>query len=202
MSISILLTTIGRQTLTTMLASIKHQLNPEDHLYIVIDGPEFKEKVENQLSALDNCRGQVHVICHPTNIGYSGHGLRNFYQSHLLGDWITHGDDDDAYLPGALAAMRHHASKAEPDTILMFRFFPAADPKIVMWIDREIKLCNIGTPSGLIPNQPDKMGKWAFEFGGDCVFYKTSKFKYKFIDEKTYILRPHIKTNKPKKIFN
>lgn len=176
-SLNILLTTIGRETLTRMLTSLKDQLLPEDYLTIVSDAghnmvrqcliwPDFQFKCT------------VTHIANSNQLGYWGHASRNKYQNKLPGDFIMNADDDDRYVEGAIAKVRETA--IEPKLYI----FKHEDNGNFAWSKPGVvEIGNIGTSCGVIPNTGN-LPDWEYFYGGDGRFYEklSQMIPYEFID--------------------
>ena len=74
--------------------------------------------------------------------------------------------------------------------MIIFRFYYNYKNGVYVWRDKNIRLANIGTPSGVIPNVPEKMGEWGYRHGGDYDFYSTCKFKPLFEEDIIYVVKP------------
>lgn len=188
-TISVVLTTIGRSELQFMLESLQNQLNKNDNLYIFIDG---KEHYEISKKIISKCNFKCNLYIHVENekLGNWGHSLRNKYQKKLKGDYILHADDDDIYLKDSFEKIRKFC--IYKDKIIFFKFYINFRKNLFAWRTPDLRLGNIGTPCGLIPNISEKFGYWEYKEGGDLDFYKTCKFEHIFIDELIYCAKPKI----------
>jgi hypothetical protein len=172
---NILIATIGRPSLQRMLDSLKPQLVESDCLTIVFDGtfeiPPFN------LSGFV-CKINQHF--EPVALGAWGHGIRNKY-SQLLEprDFILHGDDDDIYLPEVFSELRKQCLNIETLYIAKIN---------IRKIGRDIpegsviKINDIGTPNGIIPYSLNTVSTWAYQYGGDGIFYEELAKKAKCIE--------------------
>jgi hypothetical protein len=191
MSISILISTIGKDSLIDMLNSLKGQLSENDHLYIIADGSDYHENVKSIISNFIDYVCNLEVIYENDNKGYWGHGIRNKYQGLLKGDYILHADDDDIYIDGSIDIIKKSIIE-NTGKMLFFKFYHNFSKNEYFWRVPVLMLNNIGTPCGVVPNIPDSMGKWGYRYGGDFDFYKSCKFDIKFIDEYIYVVNPKI----------
>lgn len=189
-SLTILLSTIGRVELHCMLNSLKDQLDCKDYLYIIIDG------IQNYCASTEivnkyKFKCNVNVICEDNNLGYWGHPIRNKYQKNILGDYIINADDDDIFLFNSISLIKTFCNSK--NELKLFRFYENYNKKKYIWRDQKIYCGNIGTPCGLIPNIPEKMGFWEHKRGGDFSFYNTCSFSnINFIDKFIYCVKPNI----------
>jgi len=166
-SFHVLIATIGRASLQTLLDSLLPQLTSIDHVTIVFDG----------VSAIPMNFGgsvcKIHVYEEPVKLGFWGHAIRNKYANRLeRTDFVMHGDDDDTYLPNSFNRLRmacintktlYVAQMSTPGGIL-----PAPQFKFIT----HVKFSNIGTPCGIIPFDYNSRSEWKPIHGGDYLFYK------------------------------
>jgi hypothetical protein len=165
-SFTIFLTTIGRDSLLHMLNSISNQLDYTDTFFICVDGKEYEQqfyKIFNKIRNNFTCK--IVIKIHPENLGYWGHGLRNFYQSSLPGDFIWHIDDDDIILPNAINTIKKICVNKK-----YIYFFPIMY-NFTHKLNFRLQQDYLGTPSGIIPNIKSHFGEWKYTFGGDFDFY-------------------------------
>jgi len=196
-SISVFLTTTGRPTLTNMLKSLISELEINDFLYIAIDGEDYFDKASKQIvQFINDLNCNINILYIKKNLGFWGHGCRNLYQKNLKGDFILHGDDDDIYIKGSFKKIREAIDASDKQSIIFFKIILDYRYNDFVWKDPSLKLGNIGTPCGLIPNIPDKMGNWEYRYGGDFSFYASCKFNHIFCEEKIYVVNPLV-TNYP-----
>ena len=163
---SVLIASIGRETLHTMLNSLKKQLTEYDCITIVFDGI-------NRIFEIDTsdylCK--VNIYYEPTNLGYWGHGIRNKYNQILeKRDFVLHADDDDIYLTTAFQLLRRDCVDTNCLYVAKMNFRPWYDKYIPD--TNEIKIGNIGTPCGIIPYELNKMSDFGTFHGGDGYFYE------------------------------
>lgn len=115
---------------------------------------------ETLKAARESCVGADEVIVIEDHTGDRGYRARAEGMASATGTHLAFLDDDDAYLPGAIEAMRDHAT----DRPVIFRM---DDPfHGVIWRDPELRYGNVGTPMFLVPNDPDRLGTFEpVEFG-------------------------------------
>lgn len=178
-SISFLIATIGRPTLKNTLASLKDQIIVgHDRIYCIFDGICQGISLKAEADALGD---SLKFILHPENLGHCGHGLRNIYQTRLEGDYIHNMDDDDVYLPDTISQVRDHL-KNNFGKMVITQFY-GLDNRIVG--DKHlIGMGQVGTPSGFLPNVPEKFPNWPIQYGGDADFYMeiSKHLEYVFVD--------------------
>lgn len=162
--ISFIVPTIGRESLAKTLASI--ELRRGDEVLVVGNVKELT----NYNSADDTT--YRFIPCPPG--GDWGHSERNFATPLCRGKYIAHIDDDDVYAPGARAVMAEAIATAFGRPIIFRMRFPNG---ITLWQEPVIRCGNLGTPCFLIPNVPEKLGRWEPFVGGDCAFLESCKWK-------------------------
>jgi len=170
-TVSIIVPTKGRPSLSRALASVAAQLKPGDELIVVRD-----------------------------DTGDSGDTPRTDAMQRARGSHLAFLDDDDAYAPGALEAMRRFA-REHPGRIGIFKMqHPVGTTH---WRDGEpvLRYANVSTQNFLIPNIPGKLGRWleapgrsgGRTYAGDYVFItETVELQGEpvFVDEVIVYVRP------------
>ena len=178
-SLHILIATIGRPSLQTMLNSILPFLSVNDHLTVVFDGVE-----PTQINV--QTKGNVHVYHESTPLGYWGHGVRNKYASKLeRTDFVLHADDDDTYAEQAFQTIRDVCN--DKDSLYVMKIHNVTRNTFVPSYPK-IENRNISTQCGVIPYELNKMGTWGLFYGGDFAFYDSiqSMTRVNFCDSVIY----------------
>lgn len=125
---TIVVPSAARASLARTLASISGQLLPGDELLVLVN------------DAWD-----------------WGNSARQAGQERARADYILFCDDDDVFVPGALAAMREWAA-ANPGRIGVFRRRSDAWP--TQWAEPVLRRGNVQSSNFLIPNVAGKVGRW------------------------------------------
>lgn len=157
--------TVARATLAGALASVSSQLEPGDELLVL-------------------CNRDLDL----------GAKARNDLMARARGTHLLFLDDDDEYLPGALATMRRWADDHR-DRIGIFR--ERLVDGSLHWKTPELKIGNVGTVLFVVPNIPEKLGVWDI-YGDDWaptdwVFISATAEKMgepAFVDEVVALQRP------------
>lgn len=163
---TLLLTTIGRPTLARTLASIRAQdLRPGDEVLVVADG-----RSPAALKMFEQAQLPGRVMELPSGPhGDWGHSARNLTM-HLCIDrtsHIHHIDDDDSYLPGALAMIRERVQR-NPDRPHLFRM---SNSRSKNWPPgNHLRVGLLGTPMIVHPARWGAYGVWRPQYGGDGWF--------------------------------
>jgi glycosyltransferase involved in cell wall biosynthesis len=174
-TISVVIATKGRPTLRSTIESIKAQpLVKGDEVLIAIDGP-FPQAIELAREAGPPFRW----IQAEKNIGYWGHGIRNWVFDHqasgenarLRGDLVAAMDDDNIFTPWAFDSVRAAAVK-NPGKPLLFRVVTI--PGIIIWDSPVVSVNNVDTASLVCPNILEKIGRFRMSFGGDYHFVSST----------------------------
>lgn len=143
MSLSIIVASSGRPTLARALESASSQMVPGDELL---------------LSVNDNAPW--------------GHAARNELMSRATGQALVFLDDDDAYLPGGLDAVRA-ALADEPGRVHLFKMrygASSAAPGAEVWTVRELVEGQVSTQTIVAPNYDVCLGRWGDRYAGDFDF--------------------------------
>lgn len=156
--ISFIVATIGRPSLADTLRSI--ECWPGDEI-IVIGNVETRTE------------GPVRYINSPAGHDW-GSTERNIATPLATGRYLSHMDDDDIYAHGARALMAS-ACEAAPDRFTIFKMQYPSGGRV--WQDPIVRWGNVGTPMMLMPNIPDKLGRWGEKRDcGDLYFLHTMKW--------------------------
>ncbi len=195
-NIGFLIPTTGRKTLANVLRSLYGQFgHGHDKIYLYFDGPNFTEVGPEFFQPEQELYGNDLIITIlPENLGYYGHGIRNTYQDKLQTDYIHHMDDDDMYCNNIIPTVRSDL-RTWYGKLLIYRF-RAHGGGIVGGSDN-FNCGFVGTPAGMIPNNPSIFGRWTEGYGGDSDFYVQTRDKIgrgNVVYRQTLIVltRPHV----------
>lgn len=200
-SITFFIATLGRSTLLNTLHSLFGQFGfGVDCIKVFVDGPpQVDMTIFNDISTMYNdiSPGSLEFIYLPENLGYWGHAIRNKYQCEFNTDYIHHADDDDIYSPHIIPQVRSDL-KSNYSKLVMYKFKNSGGG--IIGNKKKIIHGDVGTPSGLIPNNPKIMGEWGLFHGGDFAFYENTQRKIGksgivYIDRLIYICRPHLSSS-------
>jgi hypothetical protein len=178
-SFHILIATIGRPCLQTMLQSLVPQLKACDHITVVFDGTPV------QILDSSGAICQIHWRSQMPALGAHGHGIRNAYGSRLERcDFVLHADDDDTYPEGIFDKLR---GLCKNPACLYIGKYRRQNGELIPPFTGIIKENYIGTPCGIIPYDLNvwgsAQGKWLMRRGGDGKFYEAIAKRAKFIKE-------------------
>lgn len=153
-SLSVVIPTKGRESLAETVASIPGWAE----VVVVADGQEAYER------ALALGRGSVYE-CGPSILG---HPQRQLGMQKASGDWLCFIDDDDVYTDKAFPAFQDAMRGRLPR---LFRM-EYEESGVILWNERRVAHCNVGTPMLLTPNVSGKLGEWAWKRTGDYDFIR------------------------------
>lgn len=149
MTLTLIIATIGRPTLSRTLQSVVDQpMREGDVILVVGQGPS----IADQAAAF----GAQFLDCPPG--GHFGSEERMAAFPQVRTTHLAFLDDDDVWAPGARAAIAA-GQVATPLQPMLFRMQYANGR--TLWRDRAVRKANIGTPMIVLPNQPEKFGQWS-----------------------------------------
>jgi hypothetical protein len=166
--ISFIVPTIGRPSLAKTLASI--ECWPGDEILVV-----------GSWNMVGDTRPRY--IVHAPGRDW-GHTERNFATPMAHGHYLAHIDDDDVYMPGHRALMADAIIKTPNRPVLFKMRYPNG---ITLWQEPELRCGNVGTPMILIPNVPEKLGRFESFVGGDCAYLEQAKWP-----REEFVWRPEV----------
>lgn len=181
-SFHVLLATIGKYSIFNILIELKKQLQTQDYLTIVFDGPDLPN-VEEVKIFTKHFKCNVNIIIEPENLGFWGHAIRNKHKN-LVGDFIWHIDDDDTIPRDSMEIIRNHCK----DTSKMY-IFQMDNKGDILWKTHSITFCQISTQMGIIPTKINDVSRFEYYYGGDYNFYKGIEdqgFPIEYIDKVIY----------------
>ena len=198
-SFTVVITTLGRPTLATMLSSLGPQLSALDNVVVISDinatDPSTAPRIaatEGMLKAMA-CNCSKLFIQNPAPMGGSGHNSRTHHQKALPGAFVMHADDDDMYTPDAFEIIRAVITDLSPKVYI----FRAAKENLYRKVlipfrqlmsfpamhsthPREIGFMNGGTPNGVARNIPSMFPDWGTKIGGDAIFWQALIYNFGF----------------------
>lgn len=153
MSISVIIPTIGRETLVDAVMSV--ECLPGDEIILVSDGHNVA--VEETARAL----GARYGFVGPT--GHSGAEQRDLGIRMARGTWVAFIDDDDVMAAGAMERFRRAIySDPIPPRVFRMRYGDASQsPGLLLYREETLALCNVGTPMFLVPRAIAARILWA-----------------------------------------
>lgn len=184
-SFNVVCTTIGRESLSRLLNSLKYQLSKDDYFTIISDINH--DLVELTLTQTELNSKIKHIKNEGDQLGKYGHPLLNRHINNLQGDFIMFADDDDYYTPNAFNIIRKFVKEKK------LYIFKHKWGNTVNWNSKNFEIGNVGKCMGIIPNTGD-LPKFREDVLGDVYFYEeiSKKFEYEFIDEIIYKVRDTI----------
>jgi len=168
MKLSIIIPTVGRDSLQATLESVvsqTHRVGPDADEVLVIGGPGAA--VAPYADA--GCR---HLPCPPG--GDWGCVERTKGIAAATGTHLAFIDDDDVWVPGARLALAH-AMADWPDRLALFRMRYRKDGAI-LWDKPVLRVGNVSTQMILVPNDPARLGRWTTRREGDFDFISSCQW--------------------------
>lgn len=164
---SVVIPTLGRETLERTLASIRGQrLGNLAEILVVQDSYEATAYAMLRTVATCWLYGAIYA---EHNAGRHDTGSPQLALGYGLaeGQWIVNCGDDDVYEPYAFLTMQRAIENDVTTRPLMFRTVLHPAPQrgdqresIVLWQERRIDRGRITGQCFLAPNVPDKLGRW------------------------------------------
>jgi hypothetical protein len=181
-SFNIVCTTIGRESLPRLIDSFKHQLLSNDTFTLISDTNH--EYVSQILSNYNFDFNVNHIINEGEPLAKYGHPLLNKHINNLYGDFIMFADDDDYYVDDAFEYIRNIVNEKK------LYIFKHKWGETINWLEKEVKLGNIGKCMGVIPNTKN-LPMFQEDVFGDGLFYEdlSKMFEYEFVDKIIYKIR-------------
>jgi len=181
-TLSVIIPTVSRETLTRTLESIAAQeLIPGDEVLIVQDGPA-DPAVREPIRAAG---WPWKYLATGKRANDFGSAPRNLGMEHARGDYLAFMDDDDMYRtgdtspsfyrhdgPGAFAAIRRAIAR-HPGRPLLFRMERPGWGATV-WRPMAVRFGEACTPMFITPNRPELLGEWGRHRGSDFAFITTT----------------------------
>lgn len=141
--LSVIVPTCGRPTLKNTILSIAPQLQDGDELIMIHDGP--------QDGWPEAPRGpKFRFVRTHEKTSNNGASQRDRGMELAEGTHLMFCDDDDIFVPDALAAAREAIAKY-PNNLLIFRM-QYGHSEMTLWRHPAYELCNVGTPMLVVPN--------------------------------------------------
>jgi glycosyltransferase involved in cell wall biosynthesis len=182
--LSVVIPTIGRETLCATLASVSLQLEPGDEVLVVGDGRPARAR---EIFAEQRGRGWRYLETDgPCND--AGGTQRDLAATVARGDHLCFMDDDDVFTPHALEAIRRGVSD-HPARVLVFRM---DNYGTMLWRDRVVSYGNVGTPMVVVPTDPTLLASWT---SGDYEFIRDTCERLGepvWREDVVAIVRPHL----------
>lgn len=173
-TLTIIVPTQGKPTLERTLDSVRDQLLPGDEVIVVTDSHgmdlDARRAIAHRITPYPY---QVRIVEHDAGGHDYGHSQINHGMTLATGDYLSFIDDDDCYLPGALAVMRE-AAGAQPGRPLLFRFRSHLGGTVFWLQPGLVRQACIGGHCAVFPNDPAHLGKWGDHYEGDFTFIRDS----------------------------
>lgn len=165
--LSIIIPTMARWTLPRLLDSIPD----DDDLEALIIGDTFQHDFTDafyEMSSKFTHRTNIQWLIHDGGLHMYGHPQRNYGMYLAKGDWLMFSQDDNVYLDGAFDLVRERIHNQTFDQPMLFRIdtWQAG----IVWKDEELRNGNLDADCIIVPNIPEKLGKWRNYYSADTEF--------------------------------
>lgn len=163
-SLTIIVPTIGRGSLKFTLDSIAKEIGMFDQVFIVGDG------IYPMAKAIVDGYGMQYAYFELPDGPHQDWGARarNFAIPISKKGYIAFMDDDDCYLPSAFASIRI-AIQEHPGKPLIFKMLHG---NRLIWERQTFEIGNVSSQMVVLPNRPDKIGRFSERYEGDFDFIK------------------------------
>lgn len=182
MTVTYMVATSGRVGLDAALNSIVTQAMPGDQVLVIGATPDIAKAAGHY--------GCSYVFCPP---GHDwGASERNMAVPYATGDYLAFMDDDDEAVMGSRVAMETAFTQHPGQPFIFKMHYPG--PGHTLWSAKALVQGNVGTPMFVLPNQPEKLGTWGSEYGGDFTFISSCQwdtFDYVWVDSVIARIRPN-----------
>lgn len=192
MKLTLMLATVGRNTLARTLQSLERQAwQPGDEVMVVTDTNHSQVSKMLSEQGFNKSLPLRHLAIKDGPHKDWGHTPRNRTMHLAAGDFLCHFDDDDVALPSMVKDI--HAVLAEP-AVHLFRLIAHNKKRKVWTVPGLIQRSHISTQNVVHPNIPKTFGRWGRFYGGDHQFIaQTAAFypgRVKFHDVVTCVYNP------------
>lgn len=143
-SLSVVIPTLGRSTLHSVVSEIQRQLSNNDELIVVADGEESFARAESQM----NQDGILTSIV--DELSSYGNAQRNCGMKMATGDVIWCVDDDDQIAGNAVETIKQSLARDMCPTIFRMEHFGRLLP-----VTNAIEKGNVGGPMVVVPNREE-----------------------------------------------
>jgi hypothetical protein len=183
-TVTYLVATTGRHGLDATLQSIVSQRMPGDQTLVVGATADIGRKAKDY-----GCE----FWPHPAGNNW-GHDERNDVMRRRLatGDYLVHLDDDDVAVTGSRVAMETAYAQHPGQPFIFKMFYPESGH--TLWSAKVLTRGNVGTPMYVLPNQPEKLGRFAPEYGGDLEYITScgwDEYDFIWVDSVIARIRPN-----------
>lgn len=171
-SLSVVVPTIGRPSLRTVLQDLAAELRDVDEVLVVGDGPQ--PQAAALVDALAPSASAAFRYFETPPAHFWGNPQRRAAFERSRGTHILSVDDDDRIVIGAIGRVCA-ALKMKPDRPHLFRFWYRFG---LIWSDRKIREGNVSTQMIVFPNLKERIGFWSDKYTGDHEFIRSTAELY------------------------
>lgn len=157
--LSIIVPTADGDGLVTLYESVADQLLSGDEVLVVWD--TFEELPEAAAT-----RDWVRMLYPKAYHHCWGHCQINYGITQAMGNYLIFIDDDDCFPDGALDTIRTAIADQSSPRPLMFKFWSRRHGRTLP-PGHYVRESAIGGHAMVVPNIPDKLGRWECRYAGD-----------------------------------
>jgi hypothetical protein len=187
--LSIVIPTIGRETLEALLASIRCQA-PASRVEILLVADTHSGFAGGLRRLPDVARGYAaRYLPYDGGLHAWGHPQRTFGQRRARGAWLLFSQDDNAYCRGAFDAILARLAAAERPVLFRLDTWQAG----LIWRQREVQVGNVDADMIAVPNDGRILPTWGTDYTADYVYIAAMERAYGVDWDETCIARgrPH-----------
>jgi glycosyl transferase family 2 len=147
-SITIIVPTFGRSTLSRVIRQIKEQMQPQDQFIVAWDGQPIMGGTREAIEGAG-----VELVTLPERVGDYGCSPNDAATEQATGDFIWYLGDDDEYPPTSLDLIRL-LCPAEPNAVHVFSMMHTGRK-----LGTSVEACTVSSQQIVVPRMKD-MPKW------------------------------------------
>lgn len=159
--LSIIVPTADGDGLDMLFASLDGQLCDGDEVLVVWDTFESTPPLVLPFSVY-----QGPYLSYDAGHHCWGHCQINAGITQARGDYLIFIDDDDCFPDGALESVRRAIAEQPSPRPLMFKFWSRRH-NLFLPVRHEVRESAIGGHAMVVPNIPEKLGRWECRYAGD-----------------------------------
>ncbi|CAL5224084.1 g6710 [Coccomyxa viridis] len=173
-SVHIVVPCIGRRSIFRLLASLKPQLEPQDHITVAFDGIDTHNIFEEVNKELASMPGNNKAVMEVVAAKDSGNTPRNKHR-HEAGDFVLFADDDNHYTADALSIVRR-VVQHDHEALYIFQMQLTKDVVIPIPGAERVVIGEVDTGCAVVPSKYAHLADWTTgqtPYGGDGHYLHT-----------------------------
>jgi hypothetical protein len=170
--LSIVIPTMGRPELARTFDSIAAQHDPSAVQVLVVGDTHGGHTPDLERARLQTLRRGYHWLEHDGGQHIVGQPQRQYGMQHAAGQWVAFSADDNIQTQGALAEIWQVVAGLPRPMPIVFRVRTWQAGVVWQRERKELLLGNIDADCLVVPNVPEKLGRWENVYVGDFEFAK------------------------------